>query len=89
MNTNAAVKVSDHAVLRYIERVKGVDLEALRREIAALVGPTVQVGATKVYDGTFTYLLDRNIVVTVARGRTGANHSLHKANGATRPEGRR
>lgn len=30
------VPVTDHAVLRYLERVKGFDIEAVRREIAAL-----------------------------------------------------
>jgi hypothetical protein len=29
--------VSDHAVLRYLERVKGVDVKAARAEIAGLV----------------------------------------------------
>lgn len=30
--------ISDHAVLRYIERVYGVDIEAVRREIAEVPG---------------------------------------------------
>lgn len=30
---NGSVRLSDHAIVRYLERVKGLDLEALRREI--------------------------------------------------------
>lgn len=36
--------VSDHAVLRYLERVKGIDVEAVRREIAE-AGPIVDAAA--------------------------------------------
>jgi hypothetical protein len=31
-------QISDHAVLRYLERVKGVDVEAARAEIALSAG---------------------------------------------------
>lgn len=33
--------VTDHAVLRYLERVEGVDVEAVRRDIAVLVDEAV------------------------------------------------
>ena len=34
--------VSDHAVLRYLERVKGIDIEAVRAE---LTSPTIDTAA--------------------------------------------
>jgi hypothetical protein len=34
--------VSDHAVLRYLERVKGIDIEAIRAELST---PTIDVAA--------------------------------------------
>ncbi|WP_420324614.1 hypothetical protein [Mameliella sp.] len=30
-------RVTDHAVLRYLERVQGIDIEALRRELGARI----------------------------------------------------
>lgn len=37
--------VTDHAVLRYLERVRGMDIEAVRRHIAALCAGAVACGA--------------------------------------------
>jgi hypothetical protein len=39
------LRVSDHAVLRYLERVGGFDIERLRRDIARRVETAVQAGA--------------------------------------------
>lgn len=38
--TATGLHISDHAVLRYLERVKGVDMAAVREEIAALADET-------------------------------------------------
>lgn len=40
--------ITDHAVLRWIERVYGIDLAAIRAEIRALAEPAASLGATKV-----------------------------------------
>ena len=32
------IQVSDHAVVRYLERVKGFDVEGIRRQIAESLG---------------------------------------------------
>jgi hypothetical protein len=39
------LRVSDHAVLRYLERVGGFDIERLRQDIARRVETAVQAGA--------------------------------------------
>jgi len=39
------VKVTDHAVLRYLERARGFDIEQVRRHVAALCAPAIKVGA--------------------------------------------
>lgn len=46
-------RVSDHAVVRYLERVKGVDVEALRAEIVALLATAEPdgIGAYRTSDG--------------------------------------
>ncbi len=59
------VAVQDHALLRYLERVMGLDLAKVRNQIADLVQPAVDVGASAyTADGT-TYLLEGGAVVTV------------------------
>ena len=46
-----------HAVLRYLERVEGIDLEALRRKIARTVDQAARQGATGVVVNGFCYKL--------------------------------
>lgn len=56
--------VSDHAVLRYLERVHGVDVGAARQELGALVDTAVTAGAgAVVIDGT-RYVLSGRAVIT-------------------------
>lgn len=60
------VRVTDHAVLRYLERVKGVDVEALRAEIGRTVDLALEhPGANGVCHGGFVYRLQRATVVTI------------------------
>lgn len=40
-----AIHVTAHALLRYLERVKGVDVEGARAHIAAVCGPAAALGA--------------------------------------------
>ncbi|WP_051949305.1 hypothetical protein [Methylosinus sp. PW1] len=64
----ATTIVTDHALVRWLERVKGVDVEAFRKEIAETVATGTSLGATgvKAPDG-FLYVLDprRKSVITV------------------------
>lgn len=59
--------VSDHAVLRYLERVEGIDVEAVRRRIGATVQPGIEAGAKHVIHGGYRYVLSDTVVVTVMR----------------------
>lgn len=49
--------VSDHAVLRYLERVAGFDIEALRREIGRKVDRAAVAGASGVVIDGMVYKL--------------------------------
>lgn len=40
-----SLHVSDHAVLRYLERAHGLDIDAVRRHLAGLALPAAEVGA--------------------------------------------
>jgi hypothetical protein len=64
------VEVSDHAVLRYLERAQGFNIEAVRSHIAKLCAPAASAGASTLRaEGLrFTISLGRK-VVTVAPDR--------------------
>lgn len=73
--TRVTVHVSDHAVLRYLERVGGIDVEALRRQIAERVKLGAQLGANGVSVGGHTYVLVQSpgrAAVTTILPRPGA-----------------
>tara|TARA_R110002020_G_scaffold185004_3_gene382485 strand:+ start:2229 stop:2486 length:258 start_codon:yes stop_codon:yes gene_type:complete len=42
------VSVSDHAVLRYLEREHGIDVDVVRAHLAAKAQPGAELGATAV-----------------------------------------
>lgn len=63
--------VSDHAVLRFLERCHGLDVEAIRAQIRESVGTGVRYGATAVINDGVKYVLREETVVTVqTRGRS-------------------
>lgn len=65
-------KVSDHAVLRYLERAQGVDVDAARRRIAQKVSRGVALeGAAVVVDGV-KFVLREDRVVTVLKANWNA-----------------
>jgi hypothetical protein len=59
--------VSDHAVLRYLERVKGIDVEAVRAEIArAPIDTAAAIGCDTIKLGNGARLkLQGDVVQTV------------------------
>jgi len=74
--------VSDHAVLRYMQRVQGVDIEALRRRIGHIVDRHREHDGTNgVISGGFVYKLQAGVVATIIpasrrnrrSGRKGGN----------------
>lgn len=65
--------VSDHALLRYLERVVGLDVEALRADIAASCDHALrgnEVSAPCVATEVARYLIRGRRVVTVLDGQT-------------------
>lgn len=63
------ISVSDHAVLRYLERVEGMDIERVRREIGARVDHAAGLGACGIIIDGFSYKIDGGVVTTVLRVR--------------------
>lgn len=62
------MRVSDHAVLRYLERIVGLDVEALRAQIA--LDCARSQGAPCVRTEHARYLVRGRVVVTVLDGET-------------------
>ena len=56
-------------MVRYLERVKGIDVEAVRAEIADIVRRGVSYGAQAVVLDGMRYRLEGNFVVTVIQRR--------------------
>lgn len=61
--------VSDHAVLRLIQRRLGVDTEAIRTEIATALRPVHGMGASAVLIDGITYTIRGDTVTTALRGK--------------------
>ena len=67
---NGDIGISDHAVLRYLERHKGLDVCAVRHEIRALIGEKRVLRRRKaeeipIGDGVIAVITDRSIVATI------------------------
>lgn len=65
-------QVTDHAVLRFVERVLGVDVEAIRRHLAnPAVDRATEFGASTVIlaDGTRLKLRDGAVVTVLPKRR--------------------
>ncbi len=85
---DAKTIITDHAVLRLLERGYGVDVEGLRRFMAERLARGIEVGAPKVVIGHMKYVLKAGQCVTVMEqplwSKTPANksridrHNRHK-----------
>lgn len=69
------LRISDHAVLRYLERVGGLEVEKLRRDIEARIARTIVPGASAVIVDGYRWVVRNSetetIVVTVIEHATG------------------
>lgn len=61
----AEVLIGDHAILRYLERVQGYDLDPIRKEILAICFDGVRMGARTVRWQNWLFQIRDGCVVTV------------------------
>ena len=66
-----AVPVTDHCVIRYMERVMGLDIEGVRHKIADDLAPAVRMGAVGLTKDGFNYRISNGAVVTVMPAGSG------------------
>jgi len=65
------ISVPDHAVIRQLERVHGIDIEEIRTCIRSLVRADMDAGCTASIIGEFTYVLDpKELVVKTVINRS-------------------
>ena len=65
------VNVTDHALVRYIERVAGIDLTEVRAAIRAHVREAMRAGAHGVQKDGFIYKLDphsQSVLTVIKKG---------------------
>lgn len=68
--------VTDHAVLRWLERVAMVDIEEVRRQIYSETREALKSGATRVVINGTDYRIKNGTVITLVQGR-GRVKPLH------------
>ena len=66
------MQVSDHAIVRYLERVTGIDIAACKREILSKVPPEMQppvqadpVEFVKLKDNDLYFVIRDNLIISV------------------------
>jgi hypothetical protein len=66
------LRVTDHAVLRYLERAHGLDIEAVRQHIASRCTTGAELNALSVIVEKVKFVLHEGAVITTLRSRTVA-----------------
>ncbi len=56
--------VTDHALLRHLERVQGIDIEAIRLELGHLVDKVIEAGAKATVSEGMRYVLIEDRLVS-------------------------
>lgn len=59
------IYITDHALVRHMERVMGADFEPIREGLRELVKPAVVAGARSLRQGGMEYVLDGHKLITV------------------------
>lgn len=63
------IRVTDHAVLRYLERAHGLDVEAVRKHLAGRAMTGIQLGASAVIIEGVKLVLKDSVLITVYKQR--------------------
>lgn len=68
------IRVTDHAVVRYLERVEGMDIDALRNVIGHKVAEGIEQGACSVIVDGYRYFISDQSVVSIEMQNRPALH---------------
>ena len=72
------LSVSDHAIVRYLERVGGFDIAGLRAQIARRCEAGHSVGASSVIIDGFAFLIGEGQVITVVDAASMRKRRIHR-----------
>ena len=78
-------RVTDRAVLRYLERVQGINVELVRRTIGHRVDHAVDLGASGLTLDGINYKIEGGVVVTVLIANRPDIRTGRKRRGRARP----
>ncbi|PCH70276.1 MAG: hypothetical protein COC12_08465 [Rhodobacteraceae bacterium] len=67
--------VSDHAVVRYLECVRGVDVDRLRAKIGKAAEQAIDLGACGAISGGFIFKIRDGVVTTVVHQNRPDRHT--------------
>ena len=67
--------VTDHAVVRYLERVRGVDMDRLRAKIGKVAEQALDLGACGAVSKGFVYKIQGGVVTTVVHQNRPDRHT--------------
>ncbi len=79
-------RVTDHALVRYLERVEGMDIETLRRQIGRIVQQGIEHEANGVISGGIDPAERQVSVVTIISRRAEIERG-HKKRRGRKPRG--
>lgn len=85
--------VSDHAVLRYLERIVGLDLEQIRAKLASEIAAAAATGARTVTSAGTTFVFEKTqsgdicvVTVLTQKMRRATHHRrAHRARTVAKP----
>lgn len=72
--------ISDHALLRYMERVQGIDVLKLKDDLLKrypTVGAALKSGATSITVDGISFVMKNGVVTSVIEGSTRHSRSTH------------
>lgn len=58
-------RISDHALVRWLERIEGQDMEGARAKIVRAIGDRLETGATRIRYNGITFRADKGVLITV------------------------
>lgn len=80
--TSIRIQISDHALLRYLERACGMEIEAMREELAGILSQVVRPGRRSVVRDGLRFIFRGDTLATVYENRAqGAHVSRRKGRG--------
>lgn len=78
--TKEPIRVSDHAVLRYMERAMDLNVEIVREHIATLCQPAAHAGAVCIRAEGVRFEISNNAVTTVTPDRVTPSNTTKARN---------